>query len=118
ADCRTHQNRPTCVCPPGMTGNPTIECKAVKSVSFTPLPPIGQSSDFDDVPIAPIKDEHLTKKPVPEYPSFLDEPTPQHFMPDLILPLIVVSCSNNDDCLTDHSCINSLCYDVCALGVC
>ena len=121
ADCITHMNRPTCTCPPGTTGNPTIKCSAIIFETSTILPPIGY------YPVKPPHTEIIadhsppqpTESPIAQLPEpHPDDPPIIRPKPEPIIPQFTIACENNDECTTDNSCINNLCYDVCSLGVC
>ncbi|XP_047739045.1 uncharacterized protein LOC108675679 isoform X3 [Hyalella azteca] len=121
ADCSTKRNRPTCLCPPGTTGNPTVKCMAMEIDRLVPLqPPLADA-------IPPLPDESIVAGHPPSTtfapPSFITavippEPQEPRPLPPPVLPSFTIACENNDDCTLDFSCINSLCYDVCSLGVC
>ncbi|CAL4065693.1 unnamed protein product, partial [Meganyctiphanes norvegica] len=121
ADCQTVGHRPSCLCPPGTTGNPTIKCTALLADVTTPMSPI--SGDQIIPPDSPINSgigpSSTQPPPIIELP---EEPTPPPQLPPPpptpIVPSIAIACENNDECTSDNSCINNLCYDVCSLGIC
>ena len=65
AECVTQNHRPTCECPPGMTGNPTIQCSAITSDYLTVLPPIRDNVTVHSInPIIPGVINPTTSKPI------------------------------------------------------
>ncbi|KAF2350556.1 EGF-like domain [Trinorchestia longiramus] len=119
ATCSTSNNLPTCSCPPGTTGNPTKKCFALTTESSEREPPVADVFQEQKViNIVPQKDSSTTLRPIAVTSRPIDKGFKQ---PSLLLPIIPpipVFCENNDDCSTDNSCINELCYDVCTLGIC
>ncbi|RXG61182.1 hypothetical protein Avbf_05571 [Armadillidium vulgare] len=118
ADCKTIGNRPLCLCPYGTTGNPTIKCIAFETVEKHTHRPIVSIEKITNEPIIPVTKtstyfsiliEDQTQKPMID---FTRPPPPP------VIPPIQIACINNDDCSTDNSCVNNLCYDACAFGTC
>ncbi|KAK8736183.1 hypothetical protein OTU49_004861, partial [Cherax quadricarinatus] len=121
ADCRTVGHRPSCVCPPGTTGNPTERCMALATeIAVTHSPMAGITVLPPGEPVIPASGPSSpTDPPLAEPPTRRPpEPTSPRPPPLPIIPPLVIACENNDDCASDNSCINNLCYDVCSLGVC
>ncbi|KAG7155062.1 Nidogen-like 1, partial [Homarus americanus] len=121
ADCKTLGHRPTCVCPPGTTGNPTERCTALATERpITHRPVAGISSLPPGDPVVPASGTTTpTPPPLVELPTTAPPvPTSPRPPPLAVVPPIVIACENNDDCTSDNSCLNNLCYDVCGLGIC
>ncbi|ROT61485.1 hypothetical protein C7M84_020737 [Penaeus vannamei] len=120
ADCQTVGHKPSCVCPPGTTGNPTKHCLALVTDRPTTVIPLGERPQPPaDVNIIPgIGPSSTPLPPLAETSIRPTEPPLPSTTPSPIVPPIVIACENNDDCTTDNSCINNLCYDVCSLGIC
>ncbi|MPC53461.1 hypothetical protein E2C01_047354 [Portunus trituberculatus] len=121
ADCQTVGHRPTCICPPGTTGNPTEKCIALATEPPVTLsPPIGETSHLPDpFIVAGVGTSSSPPPPLTELPTTRppEISSPRPTIPPVIAP-VAIACKNDDHCPVDNSCLNHLCYDVCSLGIC
>ena len=115
ADCKTIGHRPTCLCPPGTSGNPNIKCNALLfEKPLTPPPPISGTTtppvEEDIIPIVGSTTISPSPTGIPVQRPPLEESMKRPEPPPL-LPPVLIACENNDDCNVDNSCINLFCYD-------
>ncbi|CAL4065694.1 unnamed protein product, partial [Meganyctiphanes norvegica] len=120
ADCKIHEHRPICNCPPGTTGDPLIGCMALVSHTTTTLSPLGLTTPSLSNPVSP-----LAVPSRPGLPPLPEIPSPKPKQPTTPIPPIPptpgpvpVGCESTDDCPFENSCINRLCMDVCYPGFC